>query len=153
MGFVAKDSTGWKKDNEKIKSSLVSFFHFDFGYDITRSTFIDLYPFVGLSLRVSSLEYEKPAELDPNYTNITNILIREQSVLASSAKLGFQAGLGMDIKLGSAKGTRSPIFFTKFGINRPITAHRYKVKDVYYKPEIRQGVWALSFGFKFLGRN
>lgn len=139
------------KDKEKIKASLSGVLQFDYGYDLTRSNMIDIYPFIGLSLRFSDLNYLKPAETNPNFTNISTILINNQTTYTSSFRLGYQAGFGVDFKLSAATGNRSStIFFTKFGVNRPFTVDTYKVEGVRYKPEIRQGVWVLAFGFKFI---
>jgi hypothetical protein len=140
-----------KKNSEKIKTSLASILQLDYGYDLTKSGLVDIYPFLGLSLRLSSLNYLKPAEVNPNYTNISNILISNQTAYSSSFRLGFQAGLGIDFNLSSSKvNGASTLFFTKFGINRPLSADKYKVEGVTYKPEILQGVWVLAFGFKFV---
>lgn len=140
-----------KKDNEKIKTSLASILQFDYGYDLTKSNLVDIYPFLGLSLRLSNLNYLKPAELNPNYTNISNILLSNQTAYSSSFRVGFQAGFGIDFNLSSSKGSRaSTIVFTKFGVNRPFAIDRYKVEGVNYKPEISQGVWVLAFGFKLV---
>ena len=147
IGFNNKSKQG----DEKIKTSLSSLFHFDYGYDLTKSDVVDIYPFLGVSIRTSNLNYEKPAEVNPNYTNISNILNNNQTTNSTSMKPGFQAGLGIDFKISSSKVNRaSTILFTKFGVNRPFTVDRYKVESVNYKPEIRQGVWVLAFGFKFV---
>ncbi len=141
------------KNKEKIKTSLSGIFQFDYGYDLTRANLISIYPFIGLSLRFSNLNYLKPAEANPNFSNISNILINDQSIFASSFRVGYQAGLGIDFKLPASSGNKSStIFFTKFGINRPFTVDTYKVEGIRYKPEIRQGVWVMAIGFKFVSR-
>jgi hypothetical protein len=142
-----------KKINEKIKTSVASLLQYDFGYDLTKSSFIDIYPFVGLSLRFSNLNYTKPAEINPNYTNISNILVSNQTAYSTSFRLGYQAGIGIDLNLSSSKNQKeSTIFFTKFGVNRPFSVDKYNVEGVNYKPEVRQGIWVWAFGLKFVGK-
>ena len=138
------------KVEESITASFSNFFQFDLGYDLAPSRTINLYPYLGISFRISSLEYETPAQINPNYTNISNLLINDRSISASSSMLGYQAGLGLDFMLShnDKRGT-GHYFFIKAGVNRPVWADKYKMHDIKYDPNIKQGDWLISFGIKF----
>lgn len=140
-----------KKGDEKIQAGLSNIFQFDLGYDFINSKVISMYPFAGLSLRTSTLRYSKPVQLNGGYTNISNILINNQSVDGSSLRVGYQAGIGLDVAIPGkkSKGAKT-IFFTKFGTNRPIGRDRYKIHGIKYNPGIKQADWLISFGFKFV---
>lgn len=149
--FVAGLSTKTKKGEESIKTSLGSFLHFDFGYDLLHSKGIAIYPYAGISLRVSDLSYSKPEELNPGYTNITNLITNNQSASGSSLRLGYQAGLGIDMLLSSNKHTSGgTILFVKAGTNRPVGKDKYKIAGIKYEPGITQGDWLIAAGFKFI---
>lgn len=140
-----------EKGDEKIEAGLSNSFQFDLGYDFINSKIVSMYPFAGLSIRTSSLEYSKPVQINPGYTNISNILVNDQSIDGSSLRVGYQAGIGLDVAIPGkkSKGAKT-IFFTKFGTNRPIGRDRYKIHDIKYNPGIKQADWLVSFGFKFV---
>ncbi len=143
-----------KKGDERIKSSLSNFLQVDFGYDFINSRVISLYPYAGLSFRVSAISYDKPDEINLNFTNISNVLINSQSISASSLRLGYQAGLGFDVVVERNKTNSSAtILFIKGGTTGAIGKERYKFSGQRYDPDIRRGDWNISVGVKFAGRS
>ena len=142
-----------KKGNEKVQSSLSNMFQFDLGYDFLNSKTISFYPYAGLSARIASLSYINPGQLNPNFSNITNITQNSETIFASSFRIGYQAGLGLDIVAANfkQKGT-AIILFTKAGTNRPIGTDRFKILGEQYKPGIKNGDWLVNFGIKFARR-
>lgn len=144
-----------KKDREEIKTSFTSLMHLDVGYDLLNKQSMSLYPYGGLSLRISNIKYEKPATWDPNYTSITNLLSDKNEVNLSALRVGFQLGLGFDFSLyKNPEGTAKRIFFVKAGINRPLWKEKYNFGDApSYDPNLRQGNWVITFGFKFANKS
>jgi len=141
-----------KKGNESIKSTFADLFQFNFGYDFIKSPRINIYPYVGLSLRGSNLSYNTPAQTNPNYTSIVDIVENARSVDGSATNLGYQAGLGLEYVLHERKKGGGTIFFVKVGTNRAFGNQTYSVEDVTYDPKIRQGDWIVTAGFKFFAR-
>ena len=147
-----------KKGDTAIKAGLTNLFQVDLGYDLLNSDVVSIYPYGGLSFRVSSLEYSSPVQVNPNFTNITDIIINDRSTYGDSQKLGYQAGIGFDFIVTKDK-TRTThqangsmatiILFTKIGTNRAIGSDKYKLQGIKYKPGIKQGDWLVSVGIKF----
>lgn len=149
VGFNNKS----KKEGEAIKTSLSNLFQFDFGYDLIRSRVLDIYPFMGLSIRFSNLNYSKSKQTNSSYTNITNIITNNQDVVSSSARIGYQAGLGVDVIVKNRKDESGfTTLFAKIGVNRPIGIDKYKIEGIKYSPGIKQGILVISFGIKFLNK-
>jgi hypothetical protein len=142
-----------RKGDEKIRTSLTNVIQCDFGIDLLKSDVVSLYPYAGLSLRIASLKYDKPDQTNPGYTNISNIITSNQSTRATSFRLGYQAGLGIDVAFYRPKGQLTKdIFFIKAGTNGPVWKDSYKIGDIKYKPGIKHGDWMISFGVKFATR-
>ncbi|UAY50611.1 hypothetical protein [Ferruginibacter albus] len=138
------------KENESIKVSLSSLLEFDWGYDFIKSLKVNLYPYLGFSLRNSSLEYSKPSDFNPNYTNISNIVLNNRSVFATSTTLAYQAGVALDVLIDQDKNKRNNTFlFAKFGTTRAFNYDEYDIGGNLYKPKILQGDWLITLGFKF----
>jgi len=140
------------KGDEKIKANYGSFFQAQLGCDIVNTRVFSLYPYVGLSARLSSLEYSKPQVVNPNWNSIASIVQNNQSVLTSGTHLSYQAGLGMDLLLTKSDRLGGIIFFGKFGTDGIFGHENYTIDDVKYSSGIRYGAWETSFGFKFFGR-
>jgi hypothetical protein len=139
-----------KKGEEKITTSLSNLLQYDFGIDLLKSSVLSLYPYAGLSLRMSSLKYKKPAQTNPGYTNITNMVINDQNVSTSSLRLGYQAGLGLDVAIYNRPGEMSKtMLFIKAGTNGPVWRDAYEINNIKYKPGIRHGDWMITVGIKF----
>jgi hypothetical protein len=150
-GFKSKS----KSVNDVIESSLTNWLQFDLGYDILKSKNINLYPYGGISYRSSSIKYKTPTIINPFYTNITNIILSDRSLDLTSNKLGYQLGIGLDVRIinKSQKGNTSMYLFSKFGTNRPFGSENYKANGISYKPSNIQGDWLVSFGLKLGGWN
>lgn len=144
-GFNSKATKG----EETIKLSLSNFFQFDLGYAIIHSKSFNLYPYAGLSLRMSTLDYKKPIQVNNSYTNISNIIVNNQSIVSSSTKVGYQLGLGLDVLVSKNNTESGTYLFTKIGINESIGKNKYSIAGIDYQPDIKQGDWLVSIGFKF----
>lgn len=152
-----------KRGDETISTNFSNALQFDFGYDLTQSTLINVYPYLGASVRTSSIKYKKPGQTNPNYTDVSNILLNETEVNESSTKFGYQAGVGFDFvlrrnhiregdKIYRSYRTAGTIFFIKAGTSGVIGKETYKIGSVKYRPGIDYGRWIVTFGFKFFGR-
>ncbi|MFT3683077.1 MAG: hypothetical protein QM791_22650 [Ferruginibacter sp.] len=137
-----------KKGNEEIKTNLANLLQMNWGYNILRSKTAGIYPYAGLSLRSSTLQYKKPKELNNSYTNISDIITNEQSVNVSAGDFGWQLGLNIEALLSRKSGI---MFYTRVATDRPFGKERYGIGDIKYDPGIRQGDWLVGFGFKFTG--
>lgn len=139
-----------KKGDEKIESNLINVCQFNWGYDLLNSKRISIYPYAGLSIRLAYLNYSKSAVTNTAYTDITNIIITNQSAKLSSTKLGYQIGLGFDYSLSNNTKINRSIFFTKIAMDNPIGEDKYKKQNIDYKPGIRHGDWLISLGLKMV---
>jgi hypothetical protein len=140
-------------NNEKISSSLSDLVQVNFGFDLFKSQSFSLYPFGGLGGRLSSLQYFKPPQTNAVYTNISNIVNIDQSVTSSSLRIGYQAGIGLDIlALKTDKKKGAILLFAKFYTDGPLWTDKYKIDGIAYEPGFRQGDWVASFGLKFVSR-
>lgn len=138
------------KGDESIGASLSNVLQFDIGYDIVQAKALSFYVFSGLSGRISSINYSKKAQTNSSFTNITNIVVNNVDVNASSVRLGVQFGAGIDVLLGERRNKSGATYlFTKFGSNRPVWADRYKIEGFKYNPGIKQGDWLVTVGLKF----
>jgi hypothetical protein len=140
-----------RKGDETVRASVTNVLQFDIGYSTLRGKGFSLYPFAGLSLRNSMLQYQRKGTGNASFTNITDISTNSQEITTNSNRLGYQAGLGLDILVGrnDQKLTRT-IFFIKGGVNKPVWKDRYKVNGIAYQPNIDHGDWTLSTGLKLV---
>lgn len=150
--FVVGLNTKTTKGDESIKTYLINIIQFDMGFDLLQSDFISLYPYAGLGLRASTIEYFKPKQTNPGFTNITNVIVNNQSTDASNTRLGYQAGLGLDLRISKKDQAGKALLFIKAGTNRAVGGDKFKVEGTTYKPGIKQGDWVLALGFKFVGK-
>jgi len=149
LGFNNSTNSG----NQKIKTSLSNITQLNLGFDLLQSRWISLYPYAGVGARISSLSYSKPPQTNAGYTNISNIVVNDQSSITSSLRIGYQAGIGLDILLLQTNKNRGGIMlFAKFGTDGPIWADKYKIDGINYEPGFHQGDWLASFGIKFISR-
>lgn len=140
-----------KKGDESIESGLLNLTQFNWGYDLLHSKRVSLYPYAGASIRLAFLNYSKPPETNPGYTDISNLITRDQSSKLSSTKLGYQLGLGFDYSLGMDRDKRNKTyFFTKIATDNPVGEDKYKTNGVAYKPKIKHGDWLVTMGFKIV---
>lgn len=141
-----------KRGDENISSSLFNIL-FDMGYDVVHSNNVSVYPYAGLSARFSILSYANKGTINPSYSNISDLLLNSENVNAVSIRLGYQAGVGMDVAVAHKKdGKRSLLLFVKAGVNQPFSKDKFKIQNVTYNPEINKGDWMLSVGIKFVNR-
>lgn len=152
--FSACVSRKTEKDDETIKFNLTNMWMFDLGYDVLKSRVVSFYPYAGVSFRFAQISYTKPAQTNPDYTDISNFLINDRSITFNSDRFGYQAGLGLDLLLKENEERNSKTyFFVKAGVNRPIGGEKYKDGSLRFNPQIKSGEWAVHFGFKFAGKN
>ncbi len=141
-----------KKGNETISSALFNML-FDLGYAVVNSNKLSVYPYAGLSARLSSLSYVNKGNVNASYTNITDVLVQNENVNGASFRLGYQAGLGIDVALSHTKdGNRGLLLFVKAGVNQPFSKDKFKIQGITYNPEINKGDWMVSVGVKFMSR-
>jgi hypothetical protein len=142
-----------KTGGESVKSSFSNLFQVNFGYDFIRSKKINIYPYTGLALRFTSLGYQKPAQVNNNFTGITDIVINDGSVNASAANLSYQAGLGFDFVIHENDKGSGTMLFLKAGTDGIFGSTTYKIDGVRYDAQIKQGAWIFALGCKFFARH
>ncbi|TCJ14342.1 hypothetical protein EPD60_10110 [Flaviaesturariibacter flavus] len=138
-----------KKESEKYTIGGGDLLRLDIGYDLLRSDKVALYPYAGLGWRISWIRY--------NFEDLTkpNLLIESArtplELTARSSRVGYQAGLGLDLRIGQSKdGWRSTFLFFKGGINGAIGGEKYKVEGRGYHPPVQPYDWEVQAGFKFM---
>jgi hypothetical protein len=142
-----------KKGDETVKSSFSNLFQVNFGYDFIKSQKINIYPYTGLALRLTNLNYKMPAQTNNAPTSIVDIVQNDGSVIASKGNLSYQAGLGMDFVIHeSARGTGTMLFL-RAGTDGIFGNTTFKIDDKKYDAQIKQGAWIFAFGFKFFSRD
>lgn len=152
--FVLGKNHSSKNGSAQIKSALSNTFQVDYGYDLIHSKRVSLYPYVGLSVRSTTLEYTNTVQTNPNYTNISNIVINDPKVQSTSTRLGYQGGVGLDLVIAhdQVKGKPAIILFSKFGTNRTFGEDKFKISGINYRPGIKHGDWLVTMGFKMIPR-
>ena len=103
-----------------------------------------------MSLRASQLTYDAPTTVNPNYTSIVDIIQHNSAYTATSTRLGYQAGLGIDWVVAlDNKGYHGIILFNKTGTDGAFGGDEsYTIENVKYTPGIRMGSWVSSLGVK-----
>lgn len=141
------------KGNEAIKANWANVLQMDIGYAAVQSRAFNLYPYAGLSLRVSSLQYDNKGQANTNPTNITDMFTNRQQFYLSNFRVGYQAGLGFDLAVAQTKeGTGAILFFTKAGINRPLWKEKYEKDGARIDPKVNFAEWMVTAGLKFVRR-
>lgn len=172
FGFT-ESSKNWP---QKLTTNFNSVFQVDFGYDLTKSIDVNIYPYAGAAFRSTVLKYSRDGQTNSAYTDITDILNNEIDINESSTKFGYQAGIGFDFVISRRTNRRfrmkpadeeSPvseppprtkdpssgtIFFLKLGTNGAIGKSVYRIGNIDYRPGIHYGRWIVTAGFKFFGR-
>jgi hypothetical protein len=141
-----------KNNGEQISTSFGSMLQFELGYDLTKSNRVNIYPYAGIGLRMSRLQYEANASTNPAYTGPTNIIANNKSFNEMAVTLGYQAGLCFETVLTPASKPGGMMLFIKAGTNRPFSEKAFDIEGVRYDPNIKYGAMAGSIGFKFFGR-
>lgn len=149
--IVAGLSNKSEKGNEKVSTSFSNVFQFDLGYDLLNSKIASLYPYAGLALRISTLKYVEKGVQNPNYTSLADMVIGGKEISMESTRIGYQLGVGFDIKLWQDKdGFTRNMLFIKAGMNRPMWKDKFSIGELpNYNAGIKQGQWIITVGFKF----
>lgn len=132
------------KGNDHISANLSNIMSVSYGYDLLNTPKASIYPYGGLSLRISTLRYKKDAAINPGYTNISNIIASNQAVKAISRTIGWQLGLTADVRLSG-----NLMLSANIATNRAFGSQRYNIEGTRYKPGITQGDWQAGIGIKF----
>jgi len=138
------------KGDERIGASFSDFFQLHLGYAVVSTRMFNVYPYAGLSFRASQLTYDAPVTTNPNYTSIVDIIQHNSAYTATSTRLGYQAGLGIDWVIGlDNKGYHGIILFNKTGTDGAFGGDEsYKIEGIKYTPGIRMGNWVSALGVK-----
>lgn len=147
-GTLTKKTT---KGEEFVKTSVSPILQLDIGYDLMKKKTINIYPYVGLGLRSSYLEYQAPAQTNPSPTSISNLIANNRSVKERETEFGYQAGVGFEYVFLTNKGPDIPIFL-KVGTNRAFKRKTFEMEGVNYDPKLQYGNWIITLGFKIVGR-
>lgn len=148
---IRKRST---KANEEIRSSFLTLFQFEWGYDLTRSNRFNLYPYAGFGFRSSYINYSSgESNINPNAANLSEIVISSRGgVSGDQNALSLQAGLGLETVLTKPNKNGGVILFAKAGTNQSIGSKPIDFSGVKYDPQLKYGNIEVTFGFKFFGR-
>jgi len=149
FGKVRKINNG----NATIRLGFSTILQFDYGYDLVKSSKINIYPYLGVGFRTSRLRYDSTVAINPGATGISNLIINNRNVDTYTEPLRYRAGLGIEFVLKENKVGGGSIFFAKLGTSRPFKDRGYKVENIYYDPAFKTGALDITFGFKFFGRN
>jgi hypothetical protein len=141
-----------KKTGESIKTSFSTFLQFEWGYDFIKNKTLNIYPYAGVGLRSSYIEYKSPAQTNTSFTNITSVIQNNRSVNGSASETSYQAGVGMDISLAKPYDSGGIMFFIKAGTNMAFSRKKFDLEGVNYDPAFNYGDWIITAGFKIFGR-
>lgn len=141
-----------KKGEEYIKTSFATMFQLEWGYDFIKSNRINIYPFAGLGLRNSTLEYKPKVTTNPAYTSVLDIIQNNKSFNVFTTTIGYQAGMGAEFVLSPNNRNNGSILFLKAGTNRPFKEKAFEIEGVKYNPEFKYGNMVYTLGVKFFGR-
>ncbi|QNA46606.1 hypothetical protein [Lacibacter sediminis] len=148
---IRKRST---KANEEIRSSFLTLFQFEWGYDLTRSNRFNIYPYAGFGFRTSYINYSSgERNINPNATNLSEIVINSRGgVSGDQNALSLQAGLGLETVLTKPSKNGGVILFAKAGTNQAVGSKPIDFSGVKYDPQLKYGNIDITIGFKFFGR-
>jgi hypothetical protein len=150
LGFTNKV----KKDDSTLKANFSNLLQVNFGYDFIKSNKINIYPYAGLAVRVSELDYIAPVLTNDNYTSILDIVRMDGSAYATRWSLAYQAGVNFDFVIHeNADKGRGTMLFLRAGTDGTFSNSSFKIHGLKYDPQIKQGAWQIAFGFKFFGRD
>lgn len=142
-----------KSGDSKITTIFYNLFGLELGYSVVNGTRFNVYPYAGLSMRSTSIDYSAPATLNPNYNSIASLVTNDRSVTGTNFNLGYEAGLGIDYAIYINKKTHGgTMVFGKFGTDGIFNNESYKISGLNYTPGIQYGAWIAELGFKFFGR-
>jgi hypothetical protein len=140
-----------KKGDSSLKASYSSL-QINFGYDFIKSRKINIYPYTGLGLRITDLNYKAPARINNNYTSVVDIVATDQSIYTSNFALSYQAGVNLDCVIHEGDKGNGTMLFLRGGADGIFGNTSFKIHGVKYDPLIKQGAWQFALGFKFFSR-
>lgn len=146
---IGKES---RKDGESIKVALGSFFEFVWGYDLIKNKALNFYPYLGIGLRSTSLDYKAKPQINPTASSFTNVIQNNRSVSGHITEIGYQAGAGFEVVLTKANRPGGILLFSKGGTNRAFKNKRFDLEGYKYNPELNPGRFIIYTGFKFFSR-
>ena len=141
-----------KKSNEEIKANFSTFLQLEWGYDFIKSNKVNIYPYAGLGLRSSSIQYKGQKQSNPVFTNASNVVLQNTDVNESISEFGYQAGVGFEMVLSKKQDAGGTILFIKAGTNRAFSKKTFSLEGQPYNPAFNYGSWVITAGFKFFGR-
>jgi hypothetical protein len=150
FAFGLRNTT--QKQGEKIATNFNGYFQCDLGYDLIPAKWLNIYPYAGLSVRTSMLSYKKDPQFNSSFTDVTNLVVNDQSVKEHGTKLGYQAGIGFDVVVSERRNSGGVMLFVKAGTARSFGKEVYDIDGVVYKPGIQYGNWITTWGIKLFGR-
>ena len=151
IGVAATVYKKTTKGEEFVKTSVSPLLQLDIGYDLVKKRTINIYPYAGLGLRSSYLEYKAPAQTNPSPTSISNLIANNRSVKERESEFGYQAGIGFEYNILTKNGPDIPIFL-KAGTNRAFKRKTFEMEGVNYDPKLQYGNWTITLGIKIVGR-
>jgi hypothetical protein len=147
--FVAGFNRTVKNGDAKITASCSDIFQLQVGYAVVNYSRFNVYPYGGLALRGTMLEYTKPAVLNVPYNSLASLIQNDQTASGKATHLSYQAGLGIEWAIShDAQHHGGIMLFGKFGTDGIFGSEDYKIHDVDYGSGIRYGVWAAELGLK-----
>lgn len=140
------------KESENIKTSFNTFLQLEWGYDLVKNKQLNIYPFLGIGLRSSSLRYKGSSSGNSNFTNVSDIVQNNSNVNESTSETGYQAGLGFEYAFLDKFSTGGIILFAKAGTNNAFKRSEFQIEGLPYDPGFNYGKMTISMGIKFFGR-
>ena len=138
--------------NEKIKTSLNTYFQLEWGYDFIKSNVLNIYPYAGFGLRSTMLKYDSQVYTNSSFSSVTDIIQNNKSFNVSTTELSYQAGIGIEAVLSKNSNPGGIIFFIKGGTNGAFKKRSFNIEGVNYDPGFKYGELTGILGFKFFGR-
>ncbi|HEX4958067.1 MAG TPA: hypothetical protein VFV46_07810 [Lacibacter sp.] len=146
---IGKKSTSNLGD---LKTSFMTAFQFEWGYDFIKKNTINIYPYAGFGIRSEGLEYHNKASYNGTPTNLTNVIQNNTSVNDYKSSISYQAGIGMEFVITNPAKNGGVILCLKGGTNQPFSKKSFSFGSFNYDPQINYGAWYITTGFKFFGR-
>lgn len=135
-----------------LKTSFMTAFQFEWGYDFIKKNTINIYPYAGFGLRSEGLEYRNKAIYNSTPSNLTNVIQNNTSVNDYKSSISYQAGIGMEFVITNPAKNGGVILCLKGGTNQPFRKKSFSFGSFNYDPQINYGAWYITAGFKFFGR-
>lgn len=138
------------KGSESITTSVTPI-QMEYGYDLVKKKSINVFPYLGLTFRIITLEYKTTAQLNPTPNSIASLVQNNRSVKDRENEFGYLAGIGFEYVIPVSSRASIPVF-VKFGTNRAISKKSLYLEGYLYNPNIQYGNWTLTVGIKLVSR-